>query len=94
MDFQKYKIFTVDLLPGASVRHRAKFHQNRPKVAEIGRFNVFFQNGRRPLSWICWVPIGTTGDGLYMVSIVLPNLVKIDAVVSITGNFQYFARLA
>jgi len=29
-----------------------------------------------------------------VVSIVGPNLVKIDAVVSITGNFQYLARLA
>ena len=25
-------------------------------VAEIWRFNVFFQNGGRPPSWICWAP--------------------------------------
>jgi len=29
-----------------------------------------------------------------MVSIVVQNLVEMDAVVSITWNFQYFARLA
>jgi len=30
LDFQKFKILTVDPLPGANVRHQAKFHQNRP----------------------------------------------------------------
>ena len=55
---------------------------------------VFFQNGGRPPSWICWAPIGTTHDDRLMVSIVVQNLVEIDAVVSITWNFQYFARLA
>jgi len=43
-----------------------------------------FQNGGRPPSWICWAPIGTTLDDHLMVSIVLQNLVEIDAVVSIT----------
>jgi len=27
--FQKLKILTVDLVPGANMRHRAKFHQDR-----------------------------------------------------------------
>ena len=63
-------------------------------VAEIWRFVVFFRNGGRPPSWICWAPIGTTHDEFLMVSIVVPNLVKIDAAVSITWNFQDFARLA
>jgi len=27
LDFQKFKILTVDPLPGAKVRHLAKFHQ-------------------------------------------------------------------
>jgi len=53
-------------------------------VADIWRFNVFFQNGCRPPSWICWVPTGTTRDDRLVVSIVLPNLVKINTVVSIT----------
>jgi len=44
----------------------------------------FFQNGGRPPSWICWAPIGTTYDDHLMVSIVVQNLVEIDAVVSIT----------
>jgi len=29
LNFQKFKILTVDLLYGANVRHRGKFHQNR-----------------------------------------------------------------
>jgi len=29
LNFQKFKILTVDPLQGANVRHRAKFHQNR-----------------------------------------------------------------
>jgi len=64
-------------------------------VADKWWFNGFlFQNGGRPPSWICSAPTGTTHDDHLMVSIVVPNLVKINAVVSITWNFQYFARLA
>ena len=48
-------------------------------VAEIWRFYLFSK----------WRP-----SAILVVSIVMPNLVKIDAVVSITWNFQYFARLA
>ena len=29
LDFQKFKIITVDPLPGANARHLAKFHQTR-----------------------------------------------------------------
>jgi len=53
-------------------------------VAEIWRLNVFFQNGGRPPSWICLAPIGTIRDDHLMVSIVVQNLVEIDAAVSIT----------
>ena len=63
-------------------------------VADIWRFNRFFQNGGRPPCWICWAPIGTTCDNHLTVSIVMQNLVEIYAEVSITWNFQYFARLA
>jgi len=63
-------------------------------VAEIWRFNVFFQNGSRPPSWICWPHIGTTHDNYFVVSIIVQNLVEIDAVLSIIWNFQYFASLA
>jgi len=37
---------------------------------------VFFQNGGRPPSWICWAPIGTTHDEFLMVFIVVQNLVN------------------
>jgi len=49
-----------------------------------GDLTVFFQNGGRPPSWICWAPVGATHDDHLMVCIVVPNLVKIGAVVSIT----------
>ena len=52
--------------------------------AEIWRFNGFFQNGGRPPCWIFWAPVGTTHDDHLMVTIVVQNLVEIDAVVSIT----------
>jgi len=29
LDFQKFKILTVDPVPWANMRHRAKFHQDR-----------------------------------------------------------------
>jgi len=53
-------------------------------VAEIWRFNGFFKNGGRPPSWISWAAIGTTHDDHLIVSIIVQNLVEIDAVVSIT----------
>ena len=64
------------------------------RLQRYSDLTVFFQNGGRPPSWTSWAPIGTTHDDHLVVSIVLPNLVKIDAVVSTTWNFQYFARLA
>jgi len=51
--------------------------------ADIWRINAFL-NGGRPPSWICWAPTGTTNDDHFVVFIVMPNLVKINAVVSIT----------
>jgi len=29
LGFQQFKILTIEPLPGANIRHRAKFHQNR-----------------------------------------------------------------
>jgi len=54
------------------------------QLQRYGDLTVFFQNGSRPPSWICWAPIGTTHDDHWMVSIVVQNLVEIDAGVSIT----------
>jgi len=55
-------------------------------VKRLQRYSdlTVFQNGGRPPSWICWAPIWTTHDELLMVSIVVQNLVEIDALVSIT----------
>jgi len=54
------------------------------RLQRYSDITVFFQNGGRPPSWICWAPIGTTHDECLLVSIVLQNLVEIDALVSIT----------
>ena len=43
-----------------------------------------FSKWRPSAIWICWAPIGTTHDDHFMVSIIVQNLVEIDAVVSIT----------
>ena len=64
------------------------------RLQRYSDLTVFFQNGGHPPSWICWSPIGTTHDEFLMVSIVVQNLVEIDALLAITWKFQYFTRLA
>jgi len=49
------------------------------RLQRYGVLTVFFQNGGRPPSWICWAPIGATHDEFLLVSIVVQNLVEIDA---------------
>ena len=75
-DFQKFSILTVDPVPGANMRHPAKFNQDR-------------SNGRRykavrHLGFVGRLLGPPTMSDHLVVSIVTPNLVKIDAVVSIT----------
>jgi len=50
----------------------------------------FFQDGGCPPSWICLVHIWTTHEEYSVVSIIVQNLVMIDAVVSIIGTFGTF----
>ena len=88
------KNWTLRQALGTNLHHRAKFHQNRSNCCRDMAISRFFQNGGCPISWICWAIIKTTHDYHLVVSIVTPNLVKVDAIVSITLNFQYFARLA
>jgi len=52
-------------------------------VAEIWRFDGFFQNGVRPPSWICRAHIGTTREDYFVVFIVEQNLAGITAILSI-----------
>jgi len=54
------------------------------RLQRYSDLTVFFQNGGCPPSWIRWAPIGTTRNQLLMVSIVVQNLVEIDALVLIT----------
>ena len=76
------------------MRHYQILSKSVKRLQRYSDLTVFFQNGGRPPSWICWAPIGTTHDDHLVVSIVVQNLVEIDAVVSMTWNCQYFARLA
>jgi len=48
-------------------------------VAEIWRFNIFFQNDGGPPSWICRAHIGTTQEDYLVVFIVVLSLVGIAA---------------
>jgi len=84
LDFQKFEILTVDSLYGAMCVIVPNLIKIGQMVAEIWRFNSFFQNGGHPPSWICWAPIGTTHDDHLMVSNDMQNLVEIDVVLSIT----------
>jgi len=84
LNFQKFKILTISLLWGPMCVTVPNFITIGHTVAKIWQFNDFFLNGGRPPSWICWAPTGTTHDDHLEVSITTPNLVKIDAVVSIT----------
>jgi len=68
-------------------------------VAEIWRCNGFFKMAAVRHVGIL-AAIGTTHDDHLMVSIIVQNLVKVDAVDACRSmhvdawNFQYFARLA
>jgi len=46
-------------------------------------FFLFFQDGGRPPSWICYVCLRTTHEGHLVVFIAVQNLVGMDAVVSL-----------
>ena len=75
LDFQKFKILTVFPLPGANMQRLAiYFIKIGATVAEIWRFNGLLK----------MAPTATTHDNHLVVSIVVPNLVKIDGVVLIT----------
>jgi len=81
--FQKFQLLTVDPLPGTNVRHRAKSHQNLSngrKDMAIPDLTVFFKMAAvRHLGFV-----GRLLGPSAMTTIVVPNLIKIDAVVSIT----------
>ena len=48
LNFQKFKILTLDPLLGANVRHRAKFHKDRSnRYRDIAIFVIFQDGGRR-----------------------------------------------
>jgi len=65
-----------------------------PTVAEITAIFLFFEDGGRPPSWICYVCVRTTHKGHLVVFIAVQNLVGIDAVVLIICMFFDFASLA
>jgi len=47
LHFQKFKILTVDPLPGVNMCHPAKFHQNWSNGRRHVAISRFFQNGGR-----------------------------------------------
>jgi len=58
-------------------------------VAEICCISVFQSSGLPP-SWICCTHVWTTHEEYLMVFIVVQNLVKVDAVVSVMQVFIFY----
>jgi len=81
LNFQKFRILTVDPLHRANMRHHAKFHQNRSNgCRDMATYR--FSKWRPSAVLNLLGAIGTTYDDL-VVSIVVQNLAEIRAVVSI-----------
>jgi len=55
-------------------------------------FFRFFQDGGRPPSWMCCLPVWTNHEEYLVVVITVQNVVEIGAVVSITCKF-YILRV-
>jgi len=81
LGFLKINFLRIGAVKRPILHQRNKFRKDRSNCCGDTAIFVIFQNGGRPPSWICWAPIGTTHDDHLMVSIVVPNLVEIDAVV-------------
>jgi len=84
LEFSKIQNFNGRSTVGSQCALSCQFSSKSVKRLQRYIDLTFFQNGGRSPSWICWAPIGTTHDDHLMVSIVVQNLVEIDAVVSIT----------
>jgi len=85
LEFSKIKNFNNQSAVGGQCASPCQISSKSVTLLQrYGNLTVFFQNGGRPPSWICWAPTGTSHDDHFVVSIATPNLVKIDAVVSIT----------
>ena len=76
------------------MQNPARFHQSGQAVAEIRPFNSFSKMAAVRHRGFVGARMRTSHDDYLVVSIIVQNLVEIDAVVSIICNFQYFARLA
>jgi len=65
-------------------------------VKRLQRYHnlTVYQNGGHLPNWICWTFSGTTHDDYFVVFIVVQNLVRIDAAVSVIWKFWCFANLA
>jgi len=81
LEFYFVQILTVGTLKRAELRRRAKFGRNRSNRCRYMTNFRFFQHGRRPPCWICYVCVPTTHEGHLVVFIAVQNLVEVDAVV-------------
>jgi len=79
---------------GRSASPCTKFGRNRSNRGRDMAIFLFFQDGGRLPSWICYVCVRTTHKGHLVVFIAVQNLVGIDAVVLIICMFFDFATLA
>ena len=91
LDFWNFKFLT---LKKVELRHCAKLSRNRSYRGRDVAIFRFFQDGGRPLSWLCDAWVGTTHERHLVVFITVQNLVGIDVVVLIMCTFFDFASLA
>jgi len=85
LEFSKVQDFNSSSAVTGQYASSCQISSNGVKLSQrYGDLTFFFQNGDRPPSWISWAPVGTTHNDHLMVCIVVPNLVKIDAVDTVT----------
>ena len=66
LDFRNLKLLTIGRLNKRDELHRlAKFGRNRPNRGRDMAICRFFQDGGRPPSWICYVCVRTTHEGIW-----------------------------
>ena len=81
LDFSNFKFLTVVRLKRADLRRRAKFCRSRSNRGRDMVIFRFFQDGGRPLSWICYVRVWTTHEGHLVIFIAVQNWLE---------SMQYF----
>jgi len=90
----EFVILTARRVQRVNMHYSEKFRGNRSKQCQYMAIYHFFQYGGRRPSWICCTRVSTTHGEHLAVFVVVQNLMKIDAIVSIICKFLDFFSLA